>query len=51
MHQSQNLLSIVSNGGDTLISGSSGMFFKDKPLEESIRIFREAINRGLNERA
>ena len=47
----ENIPSMVSNGGDTLISGSSGMFFKDKPLEESIRIFREAINRGLNERA
>tara|TARA_B110000263_G_scaffold229164_1_gene222706 strand:- start:657 stop:1355 length:699 start_codon:yes stop_codon:yes gene_type:complete len=46
----ENIPSMVSNGGDTLISGSSGMFFKDKPLEESIRIFRETINRGLNER-
>lgn len=46
----QNIPSMVSNGGDTLISGSSGMFFKDQPLKESIFIFREAIKRGLNDR-
>ncbi len=47
----ENIPSMVSNGGNTLISGSSGMFFKDKPLKESIKNFREAINRGLDERA
>ena len=46
----ENIPSMVSNGGDTLISGSSGMFFKDRPLKESIKIFRDAINRGLDER-
>ena len=42
---------MVSNGGDTLISGSSGMFMKDLDLKDSIKIFRDAISRGLNARS
>lgn len=47
----ENIPTMVSNGGDTLISGSSGMFIKDLDLKESIKIFRDAISRGLNARS
>ena len=47
----ENIPTMVSNGGDTLISGSSGMFMKDMRLKESIKIFREAISRGINARS
>ena len=46
----ENIPTMVSNGGDTLISGSSGMFMKDLDLKDSIKIFRDAISRGLNAR-
>tara|TARA_Y100000991_G_C21908348_1_gene321151 strand:+ start:86 stop:451 length:366 start_codon:yes stop_codon:yes gene_type:complete len=47
----ENIPIMVSNGGDTLISGSSGMFMKEMRLKESIKIFREAISRGINARS
>jgi len=47
----ENIPTMVSNGGDTLISGSSGMFMKEMRLKESIKIFREAISRGINARS
>jgi ribulose-phosphate 3-epimerase len=47
----KNIPTMVQNGGNTLISGSSGMFFKDLNLAESIKRFKEAINRGLHESA
>ena len=47
----ENIPTMVSNGGDTLISGSSGMFMKDLGLKESIKIFREAISRGVHARS
>ena len=47
----ENIPTMVSNGGDTLISGSSGMFMKDLDLKDSIKIFRDAISRGLNARS
>tara|TARA_B100000287_G_scaffold426337_1_gene474080 strand:- start:188 stop:889 length:702 start_codon:yes stop_codon:yes gene_type:complete len=47
----ENIPTMVSNGGDTLISGSSGMFMKEKSLKESIKIFREAISRGIDARS
>jgi len=47
----ENIPKMVSNGGDALISGSSGMFMKDKSLKESIKIFRDAISRGIHARS
>lgn len=47
----ENIPQMVSNGANTLVSGSSGMFFKDIDLNDSIKDFRDAIKRGLNERA
>ena len=47
----ENIPTMVSNGGDTLISGSSGMFMKDQSLKESIKIFRDAISRGIHARS
>jgi pentose-5-phosphate-3-epimerase len=44
----KNIPTMVKNGGDTLISGSSGMFLKDLNLVDSIKGFKEAINIGLN---
>lgn len=45
-----NIPSMVANGADILVSGSSGMFIKNEKLENSIKYFREAISEGLNER-
>jgi ribulose-phosphate 3-epimerase len=47
----QNVPNMVSNGADTLVSGSSGMFFKDIPLDKAIVDFRDAIKRGLDARS
>jgi ribulose-phosphate 3-epimerase len=46
-----NIPKMVANGGDALISGSSGMFIKGNDLKESIKVFKEAISRGVNERS
>lgn len=46
----QNIPNMVANGADTLVSGSSGMFFKNVPLKKAIFDFREAIKRGLDAR-
>ena len=46
-----NIPSMVANGADILVSGSSGMFIKNEKLENSIRYFREAISEGLNARS
>jgi len=46
----QNIPNMVANGADTLVSGSSGMFFKNVPLKNAISDFREAIKRGLDAR-
>jgi len=45
----KNIPTMVKNGGNTLISGSSGMFLEDLNLAESIKLFKEAINKGLHE--
>lgn len=45
----KNIPTMVKNGGNTLISGSSGMFLEDLNLVESIKLFKEAINKGLHE--
>jgi|TARA_B100000315_G_C14563567_1_gene581756 ribulose-phosphate 3-epimerase len=45
-----NIPKMVANGGDILVSGSSGMFKKDEPLEKSIMKFKEALKEGINAR-
>tara|TARA_X000001036_G_scaffold439775_1_gene492219 strand:+ start:5430 stop:6131 length:702 start_codon:yes stop_codon:yes gene_type:complete len=45
-----NIPSMVANGADILVSGSSGMFIKNEKLESSIKYFRDAISEGLNAR-
>jgi len=45
-----NIPKMVANGGDILVSGSSGMFKEDEPLAQSISKFRQAIQEGMNAR-
>jgi ribulose-phosphate 3-epimerase len=47
---SDNIPKMVSNGGDILVAGSSGMFKSDEKLEDSILKFRRAIQIGMSEK-
>lgn len=44
----ENIPNMVASGADILVAGSSGLFIKDQPLNESIRKFREYISEGLS---
>ena len=44
----ENIPKMVSAGADILVGGSSGLFVKGQPLEESIANFRTFIEEGFN---